>query len=366
MRVYPLATRTAGAIAFMLMTVLAHANTAQAGGCGCDMCSGYAGYAAGGCGGPAFALVERTIYVPTTEMERRTVNVTEFRPEVRQRTITVNRCIPETQEVRETYTVLTPEVRVRTQRYIVHKPVWREEDRTFTVNVPHQELRQGVRHVCRQVQVQELRDVTRDQGHWEDVLCNDSHGGGGYGCGDGCGSYGRRRLFRGCGGCGGCGGCDNGCGGGYDGGCGNAVAQHVHRVWRPNYVTEQVPVTVWRNQMTEEPYEYTVTVCRPETQTRRVKVVEYVPEERTRDVQYMVCVPQQRERVRNVTMYRMVAEQHQQNYTAHVPHTVSKEVEVPVCRMVPKQVTYRVPIWDGGCGAGYGYGGCGAPCGGYP
>ena len=369
MKVQSIGARTGSAVAVMtILMFLMQAATSEAGGCGCDICSGY-GYGGGGCGGPAYELIESTIYVPTTVMEQRTVNVTEYRPEVRQRTISVNKCIPETREVRDVYTVLMPEVRVRTQKYLVHKPVWREEERNITIQVPHQELREAVRHVCRQVQVQELRDVTRDQGYWEDVLCDDSHGAayGGGGCGSsGCGR-GCRRWLRGCGGCGG--GCGD-VGAGYDAGCGNAVAQHVHRVWRPNYVTEQVPVTVWRNQMSAEPYQYTVTVCRPEVRTQKVKVVEYVPEERTQDVRYIVCVPQQRERVRNVTSYRMVAEPHTQNFTVHVPHTVSKEVTVPVCQMVPKQVTYRVPVWNypvDGCGPGpYGPGGYGPPsCGGF-
>jgi hypothetical protein len=105
--------------------------------------------------------------------------------------------------------------------------------------------------------------------------------------------------------------------------------------------------------MTEEPYEYTVTVCRTEQRVQNVKVVEYVPEERSRNVQYTVCVPEQRERVRNVTTFRLVPESRQQSFTVQVPHTVSREVNVPVCQMVPKQVTYRVPVWyDGGCGGG--------------
>src|SRR5687768_12856889 len=106
MKMKPFLTRTGGVVATMVMLLL-YCSTAQAGGgYGCDTCGGgYGGYGGGGCG-PAFTLVERTIYVPTTEMERRTINVTEFRPEVRQRTITVNRCVPETREVREAFTVL--------------------------------------------------------------------------------------------------------------------------------------------------------------------------------------------------------------------------------------------------------------------
>ena len=154
--------------------------------------------------------------------------------------------------------------------------------------------------------------------------------------------------------------------GGYDAGCAPVVTQHVHRVWRPQIVTEQVPVTVWRSQMSDEPYEYNVTVYRPEPRVQKRRVCEYVNEPQSREVKYTVCVPQQRESVRNVTTYRTVVEQRTQHYTVQVPYTVQKEVEVMVCRSVPKQVLYRVPVNVGGCNSslgGYGYG-AQAACGG--
>ncbi|MGE0756917.1 MAG: hypothetical protein AB7F89_04960 [Pirellulaceae bacterium] len=336
------------------------AGEAQAAGCGCSVC-------AGGCA-PAFELVERTIQVPTMVMERRTIHVTECRTEPRQRTITVNKCVPETQQVTENYTVMVPEVRVRTEKYHVQKAVWREVEHHVTVQVPHPEKRQGVRKVCRQVQMDEMRTVCRDMGHWEEVVCDAGCGTVSSGCGD-CGTgCGGRLLGRRCGGCGGCGSAVacGGCGGcgGYDAGCGKVVAQHTHRVWRPNVVTEQVPVKVWRSVMVDEPFEYTTTVYRPEVRVQKSKVCEYVPEERVRDVRFTVCVPQQRTRVRNVTTYRMVSEPRVENFLVRVPYTVTKEVDVPVCRLMPKTVVCRVPVsvpcgGGNGCG-GVGCGGCGA------
>jgi hypothetical protein len=40
----------------------------------------------------------------------------------------------------------------------------------------------------------------------------------------------------------------------------------------------------------------------------------------------------------------MVAEERTRTYTTMVPHTVEKQIQVPVCRLVPKTVTYQVPV----------------------
>lgn len=337
------------------------ASPAEAGGCGCSAC---VAQAAAPCGEVAYQLVERTIQVPTMVTERRVVNVTECRTETRERTITVQRVIPETKQVRDVYTVMVPQVQNRVEKYHVQVPVWREVEQNVTVNVPVQETRQGVRHVCRQVQVQEMQTVTRDLGHWDEVLVEVAHHAAPAcstpaPCGRG------RRFGRSCGGCGQCGGCGS-CGGGcgevgYDAGCGPAVTQQIQRVWKPDIVSEQVPVTVWRNQMVEEAYEYQVTVCRQEVRKQKTKVCEYVTQERQREFQVTVCVPEQREAVRNVTSYRTVAEPQVQRYTVQVPVVVQKEVNVQVCRMVPKTVVCKVPVAVD-CGACAPVHGGHAPC----
>lgn len=313
-----------------LAAFLSVPQTSNAGGHGCPIC---AGYAPAPCGEVAYQLIQRTVYVPMLMKERRTVHVTEYHHEVRQRTVNVSRYVPETKAVREVYMAMVPEVHERVENYRVQKPVWREVEQQVVVQVPQVERRAGVRHVCRPVQTQEMRTIVRDQGQWEEVPCESPCFSAGYI--DGCGRVARR--LRGCGGCGGCGECA------YDAGCGGAVV-HTHRVWRPNLVTEQVPVTVWRYENTEEPFEYSVTVFKPEVQVRRVKVCDFVAEERQRTVKYTVCVPQRRERVRNITTYRVLCEPQVQNYTVRVPHVATREVDVTVCRMVPKQVQVRVPV----------------------
>lgn len=285
-----------------LLSLLPATARSEAGGV-CRVCGGRI------CADGEWQEVERTIYVPKMVNERRTVNVTEFHCETRQRTVMIRKCVPETRQVRETYVVMVPETRVRTEKYCVQRPVWREEERNITVQVPRWEVRQATRQVCRKVQVQEMRTVSCDQGHWEHVPCD-------HGCAP-----------------------EWGC---PVGGC---------RVWRPHIVTKEVPVTVCRDEVSEEPYEYKVAVYTPEVRTHRVRVCDYVTEERSHEVEFTVCTPRQRERVRNVTSYREVDEPQVQDYTVKVPRTVSREIDVPVCKMVPKRIVQRIPPC---C--------CGAPC----
>jgi hypothetical protein len=120
------------------------------------------------------------------------------------------------------------------------------------------------------------RTVSRDRGHWETQQVEVA-----------CGGCGKGNSWGGCeSSCGGCGGCGSGCGGrGSDGGGCAAFSRTVcRRLWVPNVVTEEVPVTTYRNCTEEVPYEYSVTVCRPEERTRTVNVCTFRSEERTKSV----------------------------------------------------------------------------------
>ena len=101
--------------------------------------------------------------------------------------------------------------------------------------------------------------------------------------------------------------------------------------------------------MFDEPYTYTVTVCKPETRNRTVNVCEMVSEQLSREVPYMVCVPQKRTRTRNVTTCRAVQEEKTDTYTICVPYTVEREVQVRVCKLVPKTIQCRVPVAAAQC-----------------
>jgi len=118
----------------------------------------------------------------------------------------------------------------------------------------------------------------------------------------------------------------------------------------PEVSEREVQVTVMKPSYEEVPYEYTVTLCRPETRTRTVTLCEYVPEQQSREVQYTVCVPEQRVSSHQVTEYRCVPEQKTSTYTVMVPYQEQQEVQVQVCRMVEKTITVPVQTsCDTGC-----------------
>lgn len=272
---------------------------------------GYANRAGCGCGSCiSYQVVERQVMVPQLVPQRRVVQVVECQPEVRERMIPCQRLVPEVQQVVDHYIAMVPQREVRQCRYVVSRPIWREEEYEYTVQVPEQVKHEGVRQVCRPVMEQRTCRVTVDRGHWEDVKCG------------------------GCGACGGCGTC---------------------RVWCPNLVVEEVPVTVCRMEIVNEPCTYYTTVFRPEKRNGVRRICEFVHEEQVRDVQYTVMIPEKRERVRNVTTFRTEIEQRPQRYTVMVPRKVEREIVEMVCQMVPRMITCKIPVvtCGGRCGCGH-------------
>jgi hypothetical protein len=89
--------------------------------------------------------------------------------------------------------------------------------------------------------------------------------------------------------------------------------------------------------------------CRQEQRTIQEQVAKPVFETMTREVNYVVPVAKQIERQVPQTTLKPVMEQRTVNYTVMVQQQVQRQVTVPVCTMVPKQVTYQVPTC-GGCG----------------
>ncbi len=170
----------------------------------------------------------------------------------------------------------------------------------------------------------------------------------------------------------------------------------TRRVWVPNVVTEEVQVvdhvpqsqevtyTVLEQQTQQVPYDYTYVVYRPETRTGTRKVVNYVEETRTRnrkvveykeetrtrvrkqlsykqqtrtetipyvnyttekrtkEVAFTIQVPETKVEPFTTTRYDTVYEDVTEEYTVSVPVASSKEVQVQVCRMVPKLVPVTI------------------------
>ena len=122
------------------------------------------------CCQPALQTVERTIMVPTTVTEMKTVQVQQCRTEQRQRNYTVTRQVPQMQEESYEYTVCVPRTQTKTVNYTVAKPVMNSVEQQYTVMVPYTETRQGSRQVCRLVAETRTRNVCVDQGHWEETV----------------------------------------------------------------------------------------------------------------------------------------------------------------------------------------------------
>lgn len=262
-------------------------------------------YGGGGACGPQ--IVYRTVMVPQTTYTTMTVPAVVYRPEVRQQTVNVPRCVPYTEMRTVRQTVIVPEQRTQQVSYTECHMTYQDVTSNVTVMVPQMETRQGKRMVCRPIQVQETRTVCRDLGQWV------------------------TQSFVDCCGC-----------------C------RSYQCWSPNVVQEQVPVTVWRAQMVEEPYAFQVCVNRPEVRQVTHRVAKPVYEAKTREVVTTVAVPRVVERQVQLINYREVVEQKVVNYTAMVATRVERQVTVPVCTMVPKTVAVAVQP----CGGGYGCGNC--------
>ena len=168
----------------------------------------------------------------------------------------------------------------------------------------------------------------------------------------------------------------------------------TRRVWIPSVVNEEVTVvtntvqneevayTVYEQQSTQVPYECAYIVYRPEQRTGTKKVVEYVSEPRTRTRKVVSYTDEQRTRIRRVlsyttqtkqetypvvnyrtekkskeisftvnvptqsveafqtTRYETVTEDVVEEYVVNVQVPTTREVQVQVCKMVPKLVPY--------------------------
>ncbi len=190
----------------------------------------------------------------------------------------------------------------------------------------------------------------------------------------------------------------------------------TRRVWVPNVVTEEVPIvesvsqsqevayTVFEQHTEQIPYDYTYLVYRPEartgtrkvvnyveesrtrnrkvvqyndeirtrtlkklsykqeTRTETIPVVSYTTEKRTKEVSYTFNVPETKVEPFTSTRFETVNEEVSEQYTVSVPVATTKEVQVQVCRMVPK----LVPVTIYPCAEVQQAGGCANGCGGSP
>jgi hypothetical protein len=272
-------------------------------------------------------MVEKTILVPKTEMETQTIHVTQYKPETRERTVAVMNRVPKTETVTRNYSVMVPKTETKTITYNVCKPVVTEEIQQYVANVPCSESREGTRKVCKQVASTKKRMVTVDQGHWEGPAPASAASGCGASCENCDDVYGRRHRFRRS--------CGSPCRGN---GCGTVSNCGSGPVWVPNPVQQEVEYTAYENVWEDQKYTYNVVVMKPETRTRTVKKCHMVAEQQSREVAFTKCVPEQRSSTHEVTRYECVPSEKTVTYTVQVPYQVEKQIQVRVCKMVPKTI----------------------------
>jgi hypothetical protein len=132
--------------------------------------------------------------------------------------------------------------------------------------------------------------------------------------------------------------------------------------YRPETRTGTKKEVVYQKEVRTRPR--TIVEYQPENRTRPKKVlsfkeeertetypvVTYKPEKRTKEVSYTVSVPESRTENYTVTRCDQVPDNKIETYTTRVCVPVTKEVEVQVCRMVPKVVSVTVQPCPAGCG----------------
>src|SRR5262245_5224935 len=239
--------------------------------------------------------VTKTVMVPQTTYKTITVQCMACKPEARQMTVNTCRLVPETTMVNCVKTICVPQQKTWVENYTVCHMTFEAAQKQVTVMVPHRELRQGVRTVCKPVATQVMQSVCKDVGQWTTQTYVDQ-------CG-----------------------CKQSC-----------------QVWVPNIVTEQVPVTVYKPNYVQEPFQYEQIVCQPEVRNVTVQIPKPVYETKSRQVSCLVPTFKQVEAQVPCTTFKTVVEPKVVNYTAMVPVPVTKQVTVPVCTLVPKTITCAV------------------------
>jgi hypothetical protein len=114
------------------------------------------------------------------------------------------------------------------------------------------------------------------------------------------------------------------------------------RVWVPEVIKKQIPVTTWRPEYTQVPYEYPVHLTRLESRPIMRTVPRPRFERKEREIHYTVPVTTYVDREVPVTVRKPVVEDKVIHYTEIVRTPVEREVRVPVCKMVPKTITYTI------------------------
>jgi hypothetical protein len=344
------------------------------------------------CGYKTVNVVEervRVLTVPVSKTETKTVEYTVQVPVESTQEKTYKMKVPVWTTENETYNVKVPRLKEIQEQYCVQVPVLQDVPFNYCVNVPYPVTSTVNRTVSTVVPVVKTRTVSYcvpvtktktvsvDRGHWENRV-EQVPGGpiqapskGAPIQAPGKGMEKQAPMPGG----------------------GHVVCRQV---WVPNVIKEEISEVVPQQQTAEVqymvyeqhyntvPHECVCIEYRPETRTGTKKevvyetqmrtrprtiveyldekrerpkkvltfkeeerketypVITYKPEKRTKEVSYTVCIPESRTENYQVTRCEQVPDNRIENYTERICVPVVKEIEVQVCRMVPKVVSMNV------------------------
>jgi hypothetical protein len=126
----------------------------------------------------------------------------------------------------------------------------------------------------------------------------------------------------------------------YCGPCGTKCVKKV-TCYEPKMVEKQVEYTCTETVCEKVPCVRTIDTCEPVTKVRKVKRIVNKIETRTHESKYVTYEPLQKFERKTVCVCECVPETKTVTETVCVPYEVEKEVEVRVCKLVPK--TIQVP-----------------------
>ena len=252
----------------------------------CHPCPGAAGY------------VEKTVMCPEWVTETRIVKETRYRQEERQKECTVYTTQQVQKKVCCPITVWVKKEKVDVQEYEVTVPTWEEQEEEYIEWVDGTLDITKYKTVTKCVPVTKTKTVCVCEPQWveKEIEC----------CGP----------------------------------CGETVIKKVS-CYEPKMVQKEVEYTVHETVCEKVPYTTTIETCEPVTKTRTVKRLVNKTEMKKHESKYVTYEPLEKFERKYVTVCEKVPETKIVTETVCVPYEVEKEVEVRVCKMVPK--TVRVP-----------------------
>ena len=253
------------------------------------------GAANAGCG-----YVEKTVMCPVWTTETRTVKETKYRQEERARECTVYKKMNVEKKVCCPITVWVKKDMVDVQTYKVLVPKYEIVDEEYI------EMVDGTLDITKYKTVTSCVPVTKTK----TVCC--------------CEPQWVEREIE------------------YCGPCGEICIRKV-TCYEPKMVEKQVEYTCHETICEKVPYTCTIDTCEQVVKTRKVKRIVNEEVEKTHESKYVTYVPLQKFQRKTVCVCENVPETKVVTETVCVPYEVEKEVEVRVCKLVPK--TIQVPCY---------------------